>query len=112
MRAAPIAARQSLEIARILHAERLVESQRVAQLRNIFGSRVLAQHLQHGIARHDVNQQKDHREDEPQRRQRVKRTAAGRVESFRFPRILGDRFRLRMRMREQPALPAVSAVEF
>jgi len=40
-------------------------------LRQIFGARVLTEHLQNGIARHDVNQQEDHRKDEPQRGQRV-----------------------------------------
>jgi hypothetical protein len=61
--------RQPLEVSRVLHAERLIESQRVAQLREIFRARILAEHLQHRIAWDNVNQQKDHRQDEPQRGQ-------------------------------------------
>jgi hypothetical protein len=41
----------------------------VAQLREVFGARVLPKHLQHGIAWNNVYQKKDHRQDEPQRRQ-------------------------------------------
>ena len=53
------------------HAERLVESERMAELRKVLGARVLAKHLQHGIAGHDVDHQKYHREDQPKGRQRV-----------------------------------------
>ena len=67
----PIAAREPLEISRVLHAERLVQSERMAQLRKIFGARVLSEHLQHRVAWNDMNQQKNHGQNEPQRRQRV-----------------------------------------
>ena len=45
----------------------------MAQLRKVFGARILAEHLQHGIARHDVDHQKNHREDQPKRGQRVEK---------------------------------------
>ena len=70
----PIAAREARKISHVLHAERLIESERMAELRKILDARILAEHLQHGIARHNVDHQKNHREDEPKSRQRVKET--------------------------------------
>jgi len=43
-------------------------------LRNVLDARILAEHLQHGIARDNVDHQENHREDEPKRRQRVEET--------------------------------------
>ena len=37
-------------------------------------ARILAEHLQHGIARNNVDHQKNHGEDEPKSWQRVKKT--------------------------------------
>src|SRR5574341_569253 len=59
----PIAARESGKIFSVLHEERLVEPERVAQLLQIFGARAFAEHLLHGVAGHDVDQQENERED-------------------------------------------------
>src|SRR5580692_6490115 len=67
-RASPIAACEALKITRVLHAQRLVQPESMTQLRDVLGPRVLAEHLLDGIARNDVNQEKNHRKDQPKRK--------------------------------------------
>jgi hypothetical protein len=38
-----------------LHAKWLIQPEGVTQLRKILSARILTKHLQHGIARHDVD---------------------------------------------------------
>ncbi len=72
---APIAANQAGQVMRILREDRLIESERVAQIVEIFRARVFAQHLLHGIAGHDVHEHKNHRENEPNCRKSNAETA-------------------------------------
>jgi hypothetical protein len=51
----PIAACEARKISHILHTERLIESEQMAELRKIFDARILAEHLQHGIAGDNVD---------------------------------------------------------
>ncbi len=60
-----IAMRQRAEVVAVLHEQRLVETQGVAQAHDFARGRSLAKHLFDGISRNDMNQQKDKREDEP-----------------------------------------------
>src|SRR5271169_5731380 len=43
----------------------------MAELREVLDARILAEHLQHGIAGDNVDHQKNHRENEPKSRQCV-----------------------------------------
>ncbi len=45
--------------------QRLIESERVAQIAQVFGASILAEHLLHGIAGHDVHEQENHCENQP-----------------------------------------------
>ena len=50
----------------VLQAERLIEAQRMPQLRRRAGRCAFTKHLLHRIAWHNVNHQKDEREHQPQ----------------------------------------------
>ena len=63
----PVSANKPGEIVRILRANRQIESKYLAQLLNILSARIFTKHLLHGIAGHDVHEQKHHRENEPHR---------------------------------------------
>ena len=69
-----IAAHKLPQIASILRMEWQIEPQGMAQLHQLSRRRALPQHLLDGIARDDVNHQKDERENEPQRRQREEKS--------------------------------------
>ena len=63
-----VAAENLLEIVAVLHMKWLIESQGVAQLFDLTASGAFAKHLLNGIARDDMDQQKDHRHDQPDHR--------------------------------------------
>jgi hypothetical protein len=54
----------------VLRGNGYVQAQCVTKLQQITGARSLPQHLLHGITRHDVDEQKDERHDQPQRGKR------------------------------------------
>src|SRR6478672_176887 len=58
----------------VLHADGLVETERVTQLLQILHAGILSQHLKHGIAGHDVDHHKNHRENQPKRGQRIQKS--------------------------------------
>jgi hypothetical protein len=66
-RVAEVAADNACKIARVLHGNGHVQAQSVTKLGQIAGARPLTEHLLHGIARHDVNEKKNERHDEPER---------------------------------------------
>ena len=53
---AEIAAKDAGEIAPVLHREREIEAESVAELREVFGAGAFAEHLLHGIAGDDVGE--------------------------------------------------------
>lgn len=65
-RFAEVPAHDASEIAAILHGNRQIEAKRVAKLLKIFGPCHFAEHLLNGVAGHDVRQQENHGEDQPQ----------------------------------------------
>jgi hypothetical protein len=60
-----IAVGEAAEIANVLHADRGVEAEGVAELLEIFGAGAFAQHLLDGIAGDDVGEEKHHGQDQP-----------------------------------------------
>ena len=67
---AKVAVRKCQKIVGILRVQRLIQSQRVAKLRNLSGSGAFSQHLFHRIAGYNVNHQEDQGQHQPERRQR------------------------------------------
>ena len=61
---------QPLQIAAVLHIERLVETETMAQLRDLSGRSALAEHLFNWVAWNDMNQQENQAEHQPERRKR------------------------------------------
>lgn len=62
---AEIAAEDAGEKVNVLSADGLVETESVAELCDIFRASAFAKHLFDGIARDDVSEKKNHRDDEP-----------------------------------------------
>jgi hypothetical protein len=60
---AEIAVHDTNDVVEILNSDGLIEVQRVAQLLKILRSGPFPEHLRYGIAGHDMNQQKNHREN-------------------------------------------------
>ena len=100
------------KISHVLHAERLVEPQRMAKLRKVLDARILAQHLQHGIARNNVDHQKNHGEDQPKSGQRVKKTLKEMPDHLGFSTFSAAGFVVGRRRRSRPAPPASSIAGF
>ena len=73
-RFAEIAADHAGKIMPILLGQRLVETERVAQLKQVGSGGAFAEHLLHRIARDDVREKKNHGENQPQRRKRIGET--------------------------------------
>jgi len=66
-----VAASELPQVVSVLRVERQTQPKYVAQLSQLPRRRALTQHLL-GIPRHDVNHEKDEREDEPEGGQREK----------------------------------------
>ncbi len=69
-RFAEIAVENARKIVAVLHGNRHVEAERMAKLLQVFCARAFAEHLLHRIAGNDVREQKNHRDDQPERGQR------------------------------------------
>ncbi len=67
---AEIATEELLEILAVLCEERLIEIEGVAKLDDFSGCGAFAEHLLDGIARDDVDHEKDQSENEPERGER------------------------------------------
>jgi hypothetical protein len=65
-----VTAEQLSEIVCVLGVKREIQAERMTQLYDLPGGRAFPKHLLHGIARYDVNHQKDERKDEPERGKR------------------------------------------
>ena len=62
---AQVAVQNPIPVVQILPAQRLVEAVLVAQRIDVGGRCALAQHLQNGVAGHQVNEQKHQRNHQP-----------------------------------------------
>ena len=71
-----IAASELPQVVSILDVERQIQPQYMTQLSQLSRCRTFTQHLLDRIARHDVDHEKDEREDEPECREREKKSFA------------------------------------
>src|SRR6185437_5692521 len=76
-RLAKVAMQNSPPVVHILLAKRSVEAIGVTQRSDVSGIRALSQHLRNRIAGHKVDEQKDHRDNNPDHRKRKQDAAKG-----------------------------------
>src|SRR5258708_14654107 len=69
-----VAASELPQVMSILDMERQIQAKYMAQLRQLSCRGTLAQHLLARISRHNVNHEKNERENEPKRRQREEKS--------------------------------------
>ena len=69
-----VAVQNAIPVMQILLPERSIESVGMPRGRNVSGGRALAQHLQDGIARDKMNEQKNDRHHQPDDWNRVSRS--------------------------------------
>ena len=74
-RASHVAVQQAAPVVHVLRAQRDIQPVSMACGGDVGCGRALAQHLLDGIAGHDVNQQEDHRNHQPDDRQHVQQAA-------------------------------------
>ena len=55
------------EVAAVLHGDWQIQAERVAELREVFSASAFTEHLRDWIAGHDVREQENHGQDEPER---------------------------------------------
>src|SRR5690242_11460186 len=75
----------AVPVAQILLSERQVESILMTQRVQICRRCSLTQHLRHGIAGHQMDEQEDHRDNEPDNGKRVEETTAQRGQQLHAP---------------------------
>ena len=75
-RLAHVAVHQAAPVVHILRAERNIEAIGVAGGGDVGGGSAFAQHLLDGVAGDEVNQQEDHRHDQPDDRQHVEQAGS------------------------------------
>ena len=74
-RHAEVAAHQSLEKRSVLHEQRAIEAETLAELRDVFRRRAFAEHRLRGIAGDEMNERKDQRRHAEQDRDRQQQPA-------------------------------------